>query len=56
MALESGQPIGHLCDLLGIPRFQPSVFDVMVELMGEGSGDDVDSKVDALSERMGRKR
>lgn len=34
MALISGQPVGDLCDLLGVPRFRPGVFDAMVDLLG----------------------
>ncbi len=27
------QPIGDLCDLLGVSRFRPGVFDAMVDLL-----------------------
>jgi len=33
VALDTLQPIGHLCDLLGISRCRPGVFDAMVDLL-----------------------
>lgn len=40
MALDSLQPVGDLCDLLGVSRFSPGVFDAMVEILygDEGGG------------------
>lgn len=57
VALESGQPIGHLCDLLGISRFRPGVFDEMVDLLGEGNGEEAqrDSRLAALQARLTRR-
>jgi hypothetical protein len=47
------QPVGHLCDLLGIPRFAPGVFDAMVDLLYEEGGDD--STRDARLASLGRR-
>jgi len=33
VALDSRQPVGDLCDLLGISRCRPGVFDAMVEIL-----------------------
>jgi hypothetical protein len=53
------QPVGHLCDLLGISRQRPGVFHAMVDLLygeGEGSGaPTVDARIDELAARMARR-
>lgn len=40
MALDSLQPVGDLCELLGVSRFNPGVFDAMVDLLDQGDGGD----------------
>jgi hypothetical protein len=40
VALDSLQPVGDLCDLLGVSRCRPGVFQAMVELLyGEPDGE-----------------
>ena len=42
------QPIGHLCDLLGISRRRPGVFAAMVEILyDEGGEGDAEAERDA---------
>ena len=45
------QPIGHLCDLLGISRHRPGVFAAMVDILydegGEGGEGDAEAERDA---------
>lgn len=55
------QPVGHLCDLLGISRHRPGVFHAMVDLLYEEGGSHtadagVDARVDELAARMARRR
>ena len=54
------QPVGHLCDLLGIPRRRPGVFHAMVDLLyreSAGSGETaLDARIDELAARMTRRR
>ena len=53
------QPVGHLCDLLGISRHRPGVFHAMVDLLyseAEGSGEAaLDARLDELGRRMVRR-
>jgi len=37
VALDSLQPVGDLCDLLGVSRFSPGVFDAMTDILYSGS-------------------
>jgi hypothetical protein len=39
VAIDSGQPVGDLCDLLGVSRYRPGVFDAMVDLLFDGEND-----------------
>ena len=41
------QPIGDLCDLLGVSRCRPGVFHAMVDLLYEGEGGSADAERDA---------
>jgi len=54
VALESGQPIGDLCDLLGISRERPGVFDAMVDLLDNKGADESarDARLENLRARM----
>lgn len=56
MALDSLQPVGDLCDLLGVSRFNPGVFDAMVDLLydGEAAGDESarDARLANLARRL----
>jgi hypothetical protein len=47
VALDSLQPIGDLCDLLGVSRRRPGVFHAMVDLLYEGEGGSADAERDA---------
>ena len=53
------QPVGHLCDLLGISRRRPDVFHAMVDLLyGEAEdsgGAALDARLDELGRRMARR-
>jgi hypothetical protein len=59
VAIDSMQPVGHLCDLLGISRHRPGVFHAMVDLLyneAEGSGETaLDARLDELGRRMVRR-
>jgi hypothetical protein len=53
------QPIGHLCDLLGVSRHSPGVFDAMVDLLygGEAGGDAArEARLTNLGDRLTRRR
>ena len=54
------QPVGHLCDLLGISRHRPGVFHAMVDLLHENAegraSAGVDARIDELAARMARRR
>lgn len=54
------QPVGDLCDLLGVSRFNPLVFDAMLEsLYGEDEGEASgarDMRLARLEARMTRGR
>ena len=58
MALDSLQPVGDLCDLLGVSRFQPGVFDAMADILyGEDeAGGARESRLADLEARMTRRR
>jgi len=61
VALDSLQPVGDLCDLLGVSRFAPGVFDAMAELLYGGGGeaareDARDARLCALGDRLTRRR
>ena len=60
MALDSLQPVGDLCDLLGVSRYSPGVFDAMVDLLYEadkgGGGGGRDARLANLGDRMTRRR
>ncbi|MDI9598686.1 MAG: hypothetical protein QM323_04195 [Acidobacteriota bacterium] len=49
------QPVGHLCDLLGISRQRPGVFAAMVDLLYSGSGDAREAALDARLDELGRR-
>jgi hypothetical protein len=57
VALDSGQPVGDLCDLLGISRCNPGVFDAMLEIIyGEEAGEDARAaRLAALARRLRRR-
>jgi hypothetical protein len=50
------QPVGDLCDLLGVPRFAPGVFDAMVDILysdAAGGGESARSaRLADLAQRM----
>lgn len=50
------QPVGDLCDLLGVPRFAPGVFDAMVDILysEDAGGRDAarDARLANLAQRM----
>jgi hypothetical protein len=53
------QPVGDLCDLLGVSRCRPGVFHAMVEILyGEGGGDEAarEARLAGLARRMTRGR
>ena len=58
MALDSLQPVGDLCDLLGISRCQPGVFDAMVDILysGEAADGAREARLAGLASRMTRGR
>jgi hypothetical protein len=54
------QPVGDLCDLLGVSRHNPRVFDAIVEILDEeGEGSDEAARDARIRERalrfMGRR-
>ena len=59
MALDSLQPVGDLCDLLGVSRYNPGVFDAMVDLLyeadGGGGGGGREARLANLGDRMTRR-
>ena len=55
MAIDSMQPIGDLCDLLGVSRFRPGVFDAMVEVLYAESGPSGEAARDARLAALGRR-
>lgn len=58
MALDSLQPVGDLCDLLGVSRFSPGVFDAMVDILygDEGGGGAREARLADVGRRMTRGR
>jgi hypothetical protein len=52
------QPVGDLCDLLGVSRFRPGVFEAMVDILytdGNGGGDGArDARLADLGRRLTR--
>lgn len=59
MALDSLQPVGDLCDLLGVPRYRPGVFDAMVDLLyndGETGESAREARLASLGHRLTRGR
>ena len=59
MALDSLQPVGDLCDLLGVPRYRPGVFAAMVDLLyndGEGGESGREARLAARGHRLTRGR
>ena len=54
------QPVGDLCDLLGVSRHSPGVFDAMVDILNEagggGDGGGRDARLANLGDRMTRRR
>ena len=54
MALDSRQPVGDLCDLLGVPRYRPGVFHAMCELLYGGEGDGESARDARLADLAGR--
>ena len=48
------QPVGDLCDLLGVSRHSPGVFDAMVDLL-YGDGGDVEGARNARLADLGRR-
>ena len=52
------QPVGDLCDLLGVSRFSPGVFDAMVDILysGEDGGGGREARLVDLGRRMTRVR
>lgn len=54
MALDSGQPIGDLCELAGLPRTDSAVFDAMYDLLYQQSDDAAQAaRIADLKRRMG---
>lgn len=52
MAVTSMQPVGDLCDLLGVSRHNPRVFDAIVEILDEeGEGSDEAARDARIRER-----
>lgn len=51
------QPVGHLCDLLGISRRRPDVFHAMVDLLYSSDAREaaLDARLDELGRRMVRR-
>lgn len=52
------QPVGDLCDLLGVSRHSPGVFDAMVDLLYEadgGGGGGRDARLANLGNRLTRR-
>ncbi len=49
------QPVGHLCDLLGISRQRPGVFHAMVDLLYEKREDARDAALNARLDELGRR-
>lgn len=59
MALDSMQPVGDLCDLLGVSRRSPGVFDAMVEILYGGSSQAetrCDQRLAVLARRVNARR
>lgn len=53
------QPVGDLCDLLGISRNSPGVFDALVDLLYESEGGGErgrEERLANLGERLTRRR
>jgi hypothetical protein len=48
------QPVGDLCDLLGVSRQNPGVFDAMVDLLYD-EGDDEDAAREARLANLGQR-
>jgi hypothetical protein len=59
VALDSLQPVGDLCDLLGVSRYSPGVFDAMVDILYAGSEGDAaggrDARLANLTQRLTRR-
>jgi hypothetical protein len=55
VAIDSMQPVGHLCNLLGISRHRPGVFHAMVDLLYERTEDAGEAALDARLEELGRR-
>lgn len=47
------QPVGDLCDLLGVPRFNPGVFDAMVDILDSEGGASAESARDMRLANLG---
>jgi hypothetical protein len=58
VALDSLQPVGDLCDLLGVSRFSPGVFDAMFDILYSGDSDESarESRLADLGQRLTRGR
>lgn len=49
------QPVGDLCDLLGVSRFNPGVFEAMVELLYDENEASDESARDARLANLARR-
>lgn len=54
VALSTGQPVGHLLDLLGLPREWPEVFDVMRDMLDERRQDANHDAIRARLDKLAR--